>query len=91
MDNNTNNNNNNTKKQLQQQKCGFVLTSELIEMIPNIIGLVIVPCILVVNELYTAWKQKVHCLDSDAGYADAMIMLFPFNNSELSKLYVLVS
>lgn len=47
-------------------------------MIPNIIGLVIVPCILVVNELYTAWKQKAHCLDSDAGHADAMIMLFPF-------------
>lgn len=34
-------------------------------MVPNVIGLVIVPSVLVVNELYIPWKQKRHHLDKD--------------------------
>lgn len=43
----------------------FIQASKLIEMVPNVIGLVIVPSVLVVNELYIPWKQKRHHLDKD--------------------------
>lgn len=36
-------------------------------MVPNVVGLVIVPSIFVVNELYTSWKEKQRCLDRDTG------------------------
>lgn len=39
------------------------LTSKLVEMVPNVVGLVIVPCVLVVNELYIAWKERQPCLE----------------------------
>lgn len=59
------------------------LTRKLIEMIPNVVGLVIVPSILVVNELYIAWKEKQRCLDRDTGSRHTMKMLcFPFDYSE---------
>lgn len=48
-------------------KCGGTPTSKLIEMVPNVVGLVIVPSIFVVNELYSAWKEKEICLDGDTG------------------------
>lgn len=35
-----------------------VLTSKLIEMVPNVEGLIIVASILVVNELYISCKEK---------------------------------
>lgn len=43
------------------------LTSKLIEMVPNVVGLVIVPSVLVVNELYIAWREKQRCLDRRHG------------------------
>lgn len=60
----------------------FIQASKLVEMIPDIIGLVIVPCVLVVNELYTAWRQKKPRLDRDTRQKGAMVMFIPFNNSE---------
>lgn len=54
------------------------LTSKLIEMVPNVVGLVIVPSIFVVNELYIAWKEKQQVLDRGTGSRHKMIMLrFP--------------
>lgn len=38
-------------------------TSKLVEVVPNVVGLVIVPSILVVNELYTSCKDEQHHLD----------------------------
>lgn len=52
-------------------------------MIPNVVGLVIVPSIFVVNELYIACKEKQLCSDRDTGSRHKMIMLcFPFDNLE---------
>lgn len=52
-------------------------------MVPNVVGLVIVPSVLVVNELYISWKEKQRCLDTDTGSRYKMIMLsFAFDNSE---------
>lgn len=49
-------------------------------MVPNVVGLVIVPSILVVNELYASWKEKQDCLDRGRGGRDKMMMLsFPFD------------
>lgn len=65
------------------QEVEVTLTSKLIEMIPNVVGLVIVPSIFVVNELYIAWKKKQHCLDRDTRSRHKMIMLcFPFDKLE---------
>jgi len=41
----------------------LIQAGKLIEMVPNVVGLVIVPSILVVNELYIAWREKQVCLD----------------------------
>lgn len=38
-------------------------TSKLVEVVPNVVGLVIVPSVLVVNELDTSCKDEQHCLD----------------------------
>lgn len=49
-------------------------------MVPNVEGLVIVPSILVVNELYISCKEKQQYLDRDTGSRDKMIVLiFPFH------------
>lgn len=65
------------------QAVQVMLTSKLIEMVPNVVGLVIVPSVLVVNELYIAWKEKQHCLDRDMGSRHTMIMLcFPLDYSD---------
>lgn len=42
-------------------------TGKLVEVVPNVVGLVIVPSILVVNELYTSCKDEQHHLDREAG------------------------
>lgn len=57
------------------QSVQVILTSKLIEMIPNVVGLVIVPSILVVNELYIAWRENQCCLDRDTGSRHNMIMM----------------
>lgn len=41
----------------------LIQASKLVEMVPNVVGLVIVPSVLVVNELYMAWREKQRCLD----------------------------
>lgn len=52
-------------------------------MVPNVVGLVIVPSILVVNELYTPCKDKQYYLDRERGSRNKMIMFsVPFDNSE---------
>lgn len=58
------------------------LTSKLVEVIPNVKGLVIVPSVLVVNELYTAWKQNHNGLESEIRCTNTMInFVLPFGNS----------
>ncbi len=61
------------------QEVQVSLTSKFIEVVPNVVGLVIVPSILVVNELYISWEEKQHCLNRDTPSRHKMIMLsFPF-------------
>lgn len=45
----------------------LIQAGKLIEMVPNVVGLVIVPSILVVNELYIAWRKKQICSDERHG------------------------
>lgn len=52
-----------------------VLTSKLIEMVPNVEGLIIVASILVVNELYISCKEKQYFLDRDTGSGAKMMLL----------------
>lgn len=52
-----------------------VLTSKLIEMVPNVEGLIIVASILVVNELYISCKEKQYFLDTDTGSGAKMMLL----------------
>lgn len=64
----------------RHQAAEVILASKLIEVVPNVEGLVIVPSILVVNELYISCKEKQHYLDRDTGSRDKMIVLiFPFH------------
>lgn len=42
-------------------------TGKLVEMVPNVVGLVIVPSVLVVNELYTFCKDERHRLGRETG------------------------
>lgn len=50
-----------------QRDADGCLTSKLIEMVPNVEGLIIVASILVVNELYISCKEKKYFLDRDTG------------------------
>lgn len=46
-----------TAERMHHWAADVVLTSKLIEMVPNVVGLVIVPSVLVVNELYISCKE----------------------------------
>lgn len=51
------------------------LTGKLIEMVPNVEGLIIVASILVVNELYISCEEKKYFLDGDTGSGAKMMLL----------------
>lgn len=60
-------------------------------MVPNVEGLVIVPSILVVNELYISCKEKQHYLDRDTGSRDKMIVLiFPLITQNAKAFHVIL-
>lgn len=59
----------------KQMQADVVLTSKLIEMVPNVEGLIIVASILVVNELYISCKEKQYFLDTDTGSGAKMMLL----------------
>lgn len=52
-----------------------MLTSKLVEMVPNVERLIIVASILVVNELYISCKEKKYFLDRDTGSRAKMMLL----------------
>lgn len=51
-------------------------TSKLVEMVPNVVGLVIVPSVLVVNELYTSCKDERHRLGRETGIVEINDCIF---------------
>lgn len=64
-----------------------MLTSKLIEMVPNVEGLIIVPSILVVNELYISCKEKQYFLDRETGSKVKMLMLTFFLITQKAKAF----
>lgn len=64
-----------------------MLTSKLIEMVPNVEGLIIVPSILVVNELYIPCKEKQYFLDRETGSRVKMLMLTFFLITQKAKAF----
>lgn len=54
-------------------------------MVPNVEGLIIVPSILVVNELYIPCKEKQYFLDRETGSRVKMLMLTFFSDYSESQ------